>query len=229
MKDPEFIDTLIFDLDGTLVDTLPDLADSVNKALAYYGFPTWEENKYRSFLGNGSDVLISKALGKANDTKENHIKVFNYYIDYYFSHVSVKSRPFDGMKETLVYLKSSGYQLFCLTNKPDEAANRLVNDLFGNIFTYVLGNSSSVPTKPDPYGMNFLVEKFSLNRKRIAYFGDSDVDIVLAANARISHSVACLYGYRDREELISSRPFATIERPRDILSLSFIVNGLLSR
>lgn len=215
------IDALIFDLDGTLVNTLPDLAYSVNYALKLNGFPVHADEDYKNFLGNGSKVLIQKAIGcKVGEVVFRH--VFDDYLNYYLAHVADRSKAFPGMVKTLQALQKRGYRLFVLTNKPDDAANELISVIFGDLFTSVIGNSGKIPTKPDPTGLNLLMSQNGLSSDRVAYFGDSDVDMILADKASIKYKIACLYGYRSKAELMAQHPYKAISSPSEILSLDFL-------
>lgn len=212
------IDTLVFDLDGTLVNTLPDLTIGVNYSLKLNNFKTHSQEEIRSFLGNGSRVLISKAIGQ-DVSAETFQKVFDNYLDYYLKNVDVESFEYEGIGEVLKIFKSKGYKLFVLTNKPDDAAKRLCKSLFGDIFDCVLGNSKSIPTKPDLTGFNYLKKRFNLKGDNICYFGDSDVDMITSRKANCALTVACAYGYRDVEELKRYKPDFVIDSPKDILDL----------
>lgn len=211
----------IFDLDGTLADTLPDLAGAVNVSLKSNGFPAREETEFYSFIGNGSKVLIQKALGREVDEKTFQ-KVFKDYLDYYLAHVAIKTKPFPGMVATLSELKNRGGRLFVLTNKPEAAAKELISCLFGDLFEAVIGNSGKTPTKPDPAGMNSLLAAFGLSPAQASYFGDSDVDMILADRVGIERKIAVAYGYRPLEELLAYKPYAVITKPSDILKLDFV-------
>jgi phosphoglycolate phosphatase len=221
---PESVKALIFDLDGTLADTLPDLAGAVNWSLKLNGFPIHKEEDYLSYIGNGSEVLVRKALGR-EVSPEVFQKVFSDYLTYYLAHVAVKTRPFCGMKEDLAELRKRGLSLFCLTNKPEEAAQELIQALFGSLFTAVIGNSGKTPTKPDPQGMLKLLEDYHLKPEEVSYFGDSDVDMILADKTGIVKKIAVAYGYRPLKELTDLKPYAVIYRPKEILSLDFIPQG----
>jgi phosphoglycolate phosphatase len=213
------INTLVFDLDGTLVNTLPDLTRGVNYSLVLNGFNPHSEEEVMSYLGNGSRVLISKAIGiKVNP--ETFQKVFDDYLNYYLEHVDVKSFEYEGMLEVLKAFKSKGFKLFVLTNKPNIASRRLCKSLFGDIFDCVLGNSKEIPTKPDLTGFNFLKKEYNLNDDEICYFGDSDVDMIIARKANCAVTVACAYGFRDVEELKKYNPEFIINSPREILKLN---------
>jgi len=212
------IDTLIFDLDGTLVNTLPDLARGVNFSLRQNGFALHTEKEIRSYLGNGSRVLIDKAIGQ-KVSKSVYDKVFADYLEYYLKHVDIYSHAYEGMKDVLKYFKSRGYKLFVLTNKPCDAARKLCHSVFGDIFDCVLGNTKDIPTKPDLTGFNILKNNYHLNTENICYFGDSDVDMITSHNAQCKATIACAYGYRAATELIKFNPQYVIYSPKEILEL----------
>jgi phosphoglycolate phosphatase len=212
------IQACVFDLDGTLADTLPDLSFAVNVALKNNGFQVREEREILHFIGNGSNVLIQKSLGQ-EVSKEVFKKVFDDYMEYYLSHVDIKTKAYPGMKETLMALKEKGIKLFVLTNKPQKPAEKLIKTLFGSLFDEVVGNKPTLPTKPNPAGMNYLVSKYTLTPGKIVYLGDSDVDMLLADNADIIFKVACAYGYRPLKELVRQKPYFIIYKPKDILML----------
>jgi len=214
---------LIFDLDGTLVNTLPDLTLGVNHSLEFFGFATRTEREVESYLGNGSAYLIKKAIGQ-DVSNEVYKKVFDEYLSYYLEHVLVKSTAYDGMVDTLKQFKLKGYKLFVLTNKPHEPAVRLVEGLFGNAFDMIVGNSATVPTKPDLTGMNVILNKYNLKPEEICYIGDSDVDMITADKANLKIKVACSYGYRSLVELEKYHPDYVIDRPSDLTKMKFFSN-----
>jgi|LAHS01.1.fsa_nt_gb phosphoglycolate phosphatase len=215
------IKALAFDLDGTLADTLPDLAEGVNFSLKLNGFPLHKEEEYLSFLGNGSKVLIQKALGK-EVPEATFQKVFEDYMNYYLAHVDVKTRAFVGMKETLSEVKKRGLKLFCLTNKPEAAAKRLIVSLFGSLFDEVIGIREGVKVKPDREMMDIVLKDQGLKSEEIAYFGDSDVDLLFANNCQVKYAIGVGWGYRPLKELIDLKPYQIIYRPSEILDLAFL-------
>lgn len=216
---------LVFDLDGTLCDTVEDLGTAVNYALKEHGFPERRMSEYPHFLGNGSKVLIHKALGENKAAPEEEKAVFDTYLSYYNRHLCDKTRPFDGMKETLLQLKEEGYKLGVLTNKPESSALEMMEKIFPKTFDAVLGNSPAVPTKPDPKGMSLLLAELGVGPEETAYGGDSDVDMILAEKAKVSKKMAFAYGYRPLGELLKYDPDVIIYRPSEILDFVHKVNG----
>jgi len=210
----------IFDLDGTLVNTLPDLTLGVNHSLELNGFAARSEQEVESYLGNGSAFLIKKAIGQ-DVTEDIYRKVFDDYLSYYLEHVLVKSNAYKGMADTLKEFKLKGYKLFVLTNKPHEAAVRLVEGLFGDVFDMIIGNSDTVPTKPNLTGINIILNKFNLKPEEICYIGDSDVDMITADKANLKIKVACSYGYRSLVELQKYHPDYVIDCPSDLMKMKF--------
>ncbi|MCI2068951.1 MAG: HAD hydrolase-like protein [Bacilli bacterium] len=215
------IKALAFDLDGTLADTLPDLAEGVNFSLKMNGFPLHPEEEYLSFIGNGSKVLIQKSLPPQVDEK-TFKKVFDDYLTYYLSHVCVKSRAFEGMKETLSEVKRRGIRLFCLTNKPEEAAKKLIVSLYDDLFSQVIGIREGVKVKPDAAMMEIIFKEQNLKPEEVAYFGDSDVDLLFAHNSKVKYAIGVGWGYRPLKELIDLKPYKIIYRPSEILDLDFL-------
>lgn len=215
------IKAFIFDLDGTLVNTLKDIGVSVNYSLKINNLPEVSLLLYPSFLGNGSKVLIKKAMGKYF-VSENELfnKVYDDYLNYYANHIADYSKAYYGMKNTLNILKNKGIDLFVITNKPDNAAKILVNTVFKkNTFKEVIGLEKNTPPKPNPTIINNLLKKYNLNKEECVYVGDSDVDMILANNAKIKYKIACLYGYRDKEELLSYKPDLAIYKPKEMLKI----------
>lgn len=215
------IRAFIFDLDGTLVNTIKDIGVSVNYSLKINNLPEVSLSLYPSFLGNGSKVLIKKAMGKYF-VSENELfnKIYDDYLNYYANHIVDYSKAYYGMKNTLNILKIKGIDLFVITNKPDNAAKILVNTVFKkNTFKEVIGLEENTPPKPNPTIINNLLKKYNLNKEECVYVGDSDVDMILANNAKIKYKIACLYGYRDKDELLSYKPDLAIYKPIEMLKI----------
>lgn len=218
------IKCFIFDLDGTLVDSVPDLTLSVNYALRINGFKERTEEQILSYIGNGSNVLIRKAIGC--DIDDVLFKtVFDDYMSYYLAHVCVNSKLYDGISEVINYLRKNNILVCCLTNKPEDAAVELLNKLLPSKFDCIVGNSKNVPPKPDPFGLKLIMNKFNLKPDNICYLGDSDVDMILARNAGIVNKIACNYGYRSRAELEKERPLYLINSPREIFDLKSLFSA----
>ena len=215
------IRAFIFDLDGTLVDTKKDLANAVNYSLRKHGFKERSLDEIVSYLGNGSNVLINKAIGHEVD-EELFKSVFDTYVNYYYDNVAVESTTYEGMNEVIDELKKKGMLVMCLTNKPMKPTEELIDKLFKGQFDYVLGNSKDIPTKPSTVGINMIFKKFNLKPEEVVYLGDSDVDMILADNAKIEKKVACSYGYRPLKELMAYNPYKIIKSPKEILDLDLL-------
>ena len=183
---------ILFDLDGTLLSTLEDLADAVNYVLKQYGCPERSLEEVRQFVGNGALRLIELALpGKENDPPVE--EVLAAYQVYYRAHSQVKTRPYDGILEALEKI-SRRYPIAVVSNKPDGAVKPLCKDYFGDI--YALGESSDCPRKPAPDMVFKAMAQIGVDA--CVYVGDSDVDVITAQNAGVP-CLSVLWGFRDRD------------------------------
>ena len=184
---------ILFDLDGTLLNTLEDLLDATNYALAAYGHPPRTLPELRRFVGNGAENQIRLSL--PNDNKEDLAKVLAVYKPYYTDHCQIKTKPYDGI---LPALKSLGetYPIAIVSNKPDSAVKNLCADYFPGI--YALGEAAGCPRKPAA-DMVFKAMN-AIGVERCIYVGDSEVDVLTAKNAGVP-CVCVLWGFRDREDL----------------------------
>ncbi len=189
----------IFDLDGTLLDTLDDLADAVNHALAAYDFPARTKEEVCSFIGNGARHLIRCAVGE-NVDEATMLAVFEEYSEYYKTHGDIKTRPYDGIIDMLDRLKKSGVKLAMLSNKPDSAVQILNKRYFGDVFDFAAGERAGIPRKPAPDAINAILEDFMLSADESVYIGDSDVDVDAARNASMTCISVC-WGFRDADFL----------------------------
>ncbi len=200
---------ILFDLDGTLLDTLEDLKDSVNYALAQYGCPSRNLAEIREFIGNGARKLIERALpGKADDPAVDD--VLATYQAYYKTHSQVKTKPYPGIPEVLAQL-SAKYPVAIVSNKPDAATKLLCKDFFGDI--YARGESSDCPRKPAPDMLQKAMETIGVDT--CIYVGDSEVDVLTAKNLGVK-CLSVLWGFRNREELEQAGNQYFCEDPRDL-------------
>jgi len=182
---------ILFDLDGTLLDTLEDLADAVNYALNRHGYPQRTLEEVRRFVGNGAARLISLAVPEG----EAFAPVLDTFHTYYRAHSQVKTRPYPGILEMLATVRSK-YPVAVVSNKPDPAVKPLCADFFGDI--YALGETAGCPRKPAP---DMLYKAMTdLGVDRCIYVGDSEVDAITAQNAGVP-CVSVLWGFRDEEEI----------------------------
>ncbi len=210
---------VIFDLDGTLLNTIADLATATNHALSIYGYPKHDIESYKFFVGNGINKLFERALPKEKRTEENVLKIRSEFIPYYNKHNNDLSKPYDGMPELLEKLQAMGIKLAIASNKYQEATDKLVEFYFPNIkFTQVLGQREGVPSKPHPSIINEIIEKADVEREETLYVGDSNVDMETAKNANVE-VVGVAWGFRPRTELEAHNPVAVIEKAEEILPL----------
>lgn len=194
--------TVIFDLDGTLLNTLEDLADSVNFALEEQNFPKHTYDEIRMFVGNGIRKLIERSVPK-NATMEQTDKCYNTFCEYYKLHMEDKTKPYEGVLELLSELKENGFKTAVVTNKADFAAQNLCKKMFGDLITVTVGASESVRHKPYPDGTNKALDILNSNKENAFFVGDSDVDILTAKNAEIE-AIGVLWGFRDKTNLESA-------------------------
>lgn len=208
----------IFDLDGTLINSLYDLADAMNYALDKNGFPVHEREKYRFMVGCGLSVLADKAMvlpeGTDSSIKEKIIADFN---SYYGEHYCDFTVPYDGIMQLLCSLDEKQIGYCVLSNKPDEFTVQIVKALFPeNKFTAVMGKRDEYPRKPDPASVCAIMKTSGVSAEDCLYIGDSNVDMQTAHNAGI-RSVGVSWGFRPVEELVSSGAVHIADSPDDIL------------
>ncbi|MBR5128161.1 MAG: HAD-IA family hydrolase [Roseburia sp.] len=190
---------VIFDLDGTILDTLEDLADSMNHALAKYGYPTRTIDEVRSFVGNGLLMLTRKAI--APETDEEMIQtVLAEQKAYYKEHCADKTKPYEGIMELLDALKANGCKLAVVSNKADYAVQILCEQYFPGIFHLTVGEKEGVRRKPAPDSVNTVLKELQVERVNAVYIGDSEVDIETAENAQMQ-AVLVDWGFRDAKFL----------------------------
>lgn len=206
--------TILFDLDGTLLDTLKDLTIAVNYMLTHYNRPHRTEQEVRSFLGNGAMKLIELSYGEAL-TKEALKEVYDYYDAYYQAHSMVYTKPYNGILELLSYLRSKGYQMAVISNKQDAAVKALVDLLFPNLFELSVGVKADQIKKPDPRMIESVLKELNATRENTILIGDSEVDIMTGKNANVD-VIACLWGFRDMKEIAPLKPEFIVSNPLDI-------------
>ena len=209
---------MIFDLDGTTIYTLDDIADSFNVALKEFGFPERSKEDVRMGVGQGFRMLVNNLVPKdVND--ELREKVANFYKQVYAQNYWKKTAAYDGMYETIKELQSKGIKLAVNSNKSDEFTKDLIARNFPGIeFVAVYGSREGVPHKPDPQAANEIAKLMELTPEEIAYVGDSDIDMKTGKNAGMK-SVGCLWGYRDRDNLLNGGADELIERPEQLLDI----------
>ena len=208
----------IFDLDGTLTDTLDSLTYSVNLTLEEMGYPALERSKCRAFVGNGSRVLIEKALKASGDTTlsriEEGMEVYDRVFD---ANCTYHVTPYDGIVELLQALKEKGMKLTVLSNKPHRQAVHVVEEVFGKeMFDWVQGQQEGIPRKPDPYAAIQIAEKFGVRPEECVYIGDAEVDVATGTAARMK-TLGVTWGFRSVEQLKEAGATILLDRPVQIL------------
>ena len=209
---------VIFDLDGTLVDSLADLSDSVNLMLESYGFPTHEMEKYRYFVGNGSKKLMERTLPRDKAASAEFVEeALVKYKAIYKERLLEKTRPYNGVRELLAELKSRGIPLAVCTNKHNDAALTIVKILFApGTFEEVLGDRPGFPKKPNPATPLEIASHLGVKPDEVAYLGDTSVDMETAVHAGFL-PVGVLWGFRPEEELVKSGAKVLLEAPLELL------------
>ena len=210
---------VIFDLDGTLLNTIADLAHSTNYALNKLGYPTHEIEKYNFMVGNGIDKLFERALPEEEKSKENVLRVRKEFVPYYDIHNADDSRPYPGIPELLSYLQDAGVQIAVASNKYQATTQKLVDHYFPEIhFTAVLGQREGVKVKPDPIIVSDILEIAKVAKEEALYVGDSGVDMQTAANAGVT-ACGVTWGFRPRTELEEFNPSYIADTAGEIKNL----------
>ena len=208
---------VIFDLDGTILNTLDDLADSANHVLTARGFPTHPTERYKTFVGNGIPKLIERML-PSGTPEQIFADTLADFQAYYALHKNDKTAPYPGIPWLLGELKARGVKLCVLSNKQHEMSFPLVRFHFGaDTFDLILGQSDRFPAKPDPASCRFIMEQLGIPAPRILYVGDSNVDMQTARNAGLT-ACGVSWGFRTVEELTREGADLIAAHPSDILS-----------
>lgn len=209
----------IFDLDGTLVNTIDDLAGACNRLIEKYNFDAkWTIDDYKRFVGNGAKNLVSCAFNNTLDDK-TLTERYEEFKPLYDSMKLDNAHIYDGIMEQLELLKSKGITLCVVSNKPDVATKGMVEHFFGkDYFDEIVGGIDGVPVKPDPTSTLNVLKKVGCKPSEAIFFGDSEVDVRTAKNANIE-AVACSWGFRTFETLFNESPSVIIDEPKYIGSL----------
>ncbi|MFO7554902.1 MAG: HAD family hydrolase [Desulfobacterales bacterium] len=212
-------EAILFDLDGTLIDTLNDIGDAANRVLAKNGFPTHAISTYRRFVGDGARMLIKRALPEKHRNDKTIDACLKEYIEDYSCNYNVKSEPYFGIPSLLDTLKTKKLKLAILSNKPDAITKKCVSTILSKWdFDIVLGQRDSVPPKPNPEGAFEVAKKLSIPPSNILYLGDTAVDMKTAASAGM-FPVGVLWGFRPLKELKENGACAVIDEPIEVLTL----------
>ena len=212
-------EAVLFDLDGTLIDTLNDIGDAVNRVMSNKKFPTHAIFAYREFVGDGSRILIERALPKKYRKDKIIDACLKEYIEDYTRNYNVKSKLYFAIPNLLDTLKAKGLKLGILSNKPDAITKKCVKTFLSKWdFDVVFGQRDSVPRKPNPQGALEVAKKLSIPPSHFLYLGDTAIDMKTAVSAGM-FPVGVLWGFRSRKELQENGAGAIIDEPLDVLNL----------
>ena len=206
---------VIWDLDGTLLDTLEDLMNSVNYALEKFGMPKITLMQTRRFVGNGVGRLIQLAVPEGTD-KETEEKVLAIFKNHYEEHSLDITRPYDGVVDVLKALKEKGYKLAIVSNKIENAVGELAEKFFPGLIDVAIGETPDVPKKPAPDMIYKALDKLGIEKIEAIFIGDSDVDVATSINSGLD-MLTVLWGFRDEEELIEAGAKVFVRKPNEIL------------
>lgn len=208
---------MIFDLDGTLLNTLGDLAHAVNYALSKRGCPARSEDEVRAFVGNGVRLLCERALPAARRGETD--ACLADFRAYYGAHLMDRTIPYAGMPETAAALRAAGVRLAVVSNKYDPASKALVRRFYGETFSPVFGERDGVPKKPDPAAVLETLTLLGAEPAQTAYVGDSGVDMQTAKNAGL-FAIGVSWGFRSRETLLEHGADTLVDRPETLISIA---------
>ena len=186
----------IFDMDGTILSTLDDLANGVDYALSENGLPARSKQETRAALGRGVRFLIEQSVPDGLSDAEIS-KVEDDFLKYYKVHSMDNTRPYDGIVELIKEVRASGVKTAVVSNKIDSAVKELCANFFEGAFDVAYGERIGIPRKPDPKPINAIIDEFGLSKNEVVYIGDSEVDLLTANNAKIDHIIVT-WGFRDR-------------------------------
>ena len=209
------INTVIFDMDGTVLNTLEDLTSSVNYVLDQFGMPKREENEFRQFFGNGIRYALQCAVlkGTAEELIDKMIPVFK---EHYGIHCLDRTRPYEGVIALMKHLKENGYRMAIVSNKIDPAVKELNQRFFSEYVDVAIGEREGIQRKPAPDTVEQALRELGSTREESVYIGDSEVDLQTAQNAGIP-CIAVLWGFRDREYLEENGASLFAEKPEDVI------------
>ncbi len=211
---------IVFDLDGTLIDSVPDIKDCINDMLKKFGHKERQLSEIKQMIGHGARNLVKNAIGE-DLTKDQLQARLDYYNDIYTNSGSPKTKIFDGIANVLNEFKARGFLLAVLTNKPQETTDDVYNTYLSEFgFDCVIGQRPEFKIKPDPDALLYLLEKLNVKKENAFFVGDGETDVQVGINAGVK-SVAVLWGYRTKNQLESAGATIFANKPKDLLNLIF--------
>ncbi len=205
----------IFDLDGTLLNTLEDLADSANYVMKAFGYPERTVEEIRNFVGNGIRKLLERSAPEGTPAEEID-RMFETFITYYKEHCADKTKPYDGIMELLEKLQRQGLKLAVVSNKADYAVKALCEQYFPSCFNEAVGERAGIARKPAPDTVNEVLKNLQIDKSQAVYIGDSEVDVKTAQNAEMD-CIAVDWGFRDTEVLKMAGAETIVSTPEELL------------
>lgn len=211
---------VIFDLDGTLLNTLEDIVDSANNVLSRMGIEVLSKEKYMEFIGDGVKELFRKVLDYRGITEEDKIQTaVNMMKEEYSKNYLRKTKPYDGIYDVLSYIDNRNYKMAVLSNKQHFFTQELVKHFFGNFnFIEIIGIENQNDRKPNPRLAMKIVDTMGLDRNKIFFVGDSATDILTAKNCNVK-SIGVTWGFKSIEEILSSNPDYIVNKPKEIIEI----------
>ncbi len=212
------IKAVLFDLDGTINNTVNDIAASGNYALAKHGFPTHPADSFKLFAGSGTYIMLQRAMPEEHKNDGSVELIIDDYLAHYSVHSMDTTAPYDGIRELIDEVKARGYKMAVVTNKPDAVAKQLLEDMFPGKFDVVIGQVDGMPVKPDPAMPLLAMKELGVTAEECVFVGDSGVDIETGKNSG-AYPIGVLWGFRGREELLACGAKEFIEKPSELLDI----------
>ena len=212
------INAVLFDLDGTLANSLVDLACATNYAIKRFGFPERETECYKYFAGDGMPKMIERALPEIFNKTETVNKILPVFLEYYGEHYCDTTRPYDGAVELIDALRSRKIKVAVVTNKSQPMADKVVMKLYGDRFDLILGKRGDIPAKPDPTVALMAMNTLRVEPDECVFVGDSKMDVMTGVNSG-AYPFGVLWGFRKEDELIAGGAKSIIKKPEELLAI----------
>lgn len=212
------IKAVLFDLDGTLVDSLTDLANGVNRALEIKGYPTHPIESFKYFVGDGIPKMIERSLPEGCRSTETINEIKDLFLEYYAVHYADNTYAYKDMPQLVNTLKVKGFIIAVVTNKAQNMADRVVTSLYGDVFDLIFGKRDGIPAKPDPTAALMAMKELGVAPEECVFIGDSGMDVATAVNSG-AVPVGELWGFRKKDELLSGGAQYIISKPHELLDI----------
>jgi len=211
---------IIFDMDGTLLNSLGDITNSMNEVLTSKGLRTFNLEEYKYLIGRGPYELVKNVLSKCNQTypEGDIIEMYDSYLYKYAQRQNFQSKPYAGILELLQQLKHLGILMGVISNKPQIQINTIIDQFFPDFFSIFYGSAEITPLKPDPHGAIKIAHNWRLSVDKVVLLGDSEIDMKTAENAGM-YGVGALWGFREANELLNAGAKRLVSQPIDMISM----------